>query len=488
MDPTTFEMLVERKRALLNDFIKKVGSNGIRQNTPEWVEIKKRFIGGSEIASALGKNPYQNIKAFVQKKLGISSPFVETMAMRWGKLFEPVGRRFTEIKFSTTILGDDLFFYMEDKECAYSPDGLGVFLFPRKIDANNSNYPPEIMELIEAEIKGDLDGNARKSTEDGTVIKRMINIVIPQIVLIELKFPMVRTLTNKVPEYYLPQPKTGLCMIDCTEHGLFIELVARPCLLSDLGFGPEYARGLEVPDNQSFTCYDPEFKTAIIGAKDPKNVHTAATGLLVFMGPADSPHLNKLQELALEYVEILTTDDILDLSDCSARMFGLYLEEWKKGGMGMIVDGNESSATGQTSDLFVWYSEVYTEKSGFPGHNKIWAAAEEQAKISGYKIIGYLGYKIIDHRIHDIEKEPDYLTKNAAQITEVTSFIKKVNERIKEIEVEKTRAANGELTKAELQRRAVQNFMKKEENIETMIEKFSNDFMKKYGQAQGYHK
>lgn len=57
--------------------------------SPEWHEARRFSIGGSEVGTILGLNPYESAYALWAKKTGkIENPTVENWAIRFGKAFE----------------------------------------------------------------------------------------------------------------------------------------------------------------------------------------------------------------------------------------------------------------------------------------------------------------------------------------------------------------------------------------------------------------
>ncbi len=64
----------------------------------EWLEYRKRGIGGSDAAAVLGLNPYTSAYAVYHEKLSLAEPFEGNDKTRLGSdLEEYVAKRFTEI-------------------------------------------------------------------------------------------------------------------------------------------------------------------------------------------------------------------------------------------------------------------------------------------------------------------------------------------------------------------------------------------------------
>lgn len=189
-----------------------------RQKTRAWEEFKLTTIGGSQMSTILGLNPYETMRTLVAGKVGLSNRrFSSTLKTQWGNLFEPLIRQYIEHTLDTRIVGDDLLISTED--CiSYSPDGLGV-----------------VMREVKTAVE--IDG---KTVENTTLA--------PTCVLFEFKCPFNRIPDGRVPKYYLPQVKTGLDIIDVADSGLYAEAVFRRCSWQDLNDTLTYDRSL-VPKN-----------------------------------------------------------------------------------------------------------------------------------------------------------------------------------------------------------------------------------------------
>ena len=72
-------------------------ANTAKISHDEWLELRHRFIGGSDAATVVGLNPYSSRVALYLDKKGMSSPKEESEAMRLGTDLEDyVAQRFTE--------------------------------------------------------------------------------------------------------------------------------------------------------------------------------------------------------------------------------------------------------------------------------------------------------------------------------------------------------------------------------------------------------
>ena len=72
-------------------------ANVLKISHDEWLEFRKKGIGGSDAASILGLNPYSSQFALWADKMGLTSPIDDNEAMRQGRDLEDyVARRFCE--------------------------------------------------------------------------------------------------------------------------------------------------------------------------------------------------------------------------------------------------------------------------------------------------------------------------------------------------------------------------------------------------------
>jgi putative phage-type endonuclease len=64
----------------------------IKQNTPEWLELRKNYIGASDAPPIMGVSPYQTSYQLWEEKLEIASPKEQTWAMKKGHEIEENAR------------------------------------------------------------------------------------------------------------------------------------------------------------------------------------------------------------------------------------------------------------------------------------------------------------------------------------------------------------------------------------------------------------
>jgi len=165
------------------------------QGTDQWRADRMYCIGGSEISTVMGINPFDKKVDIIARKLALTH-FSGNSATRWGNLFEGVSERLFKILF---LFGGDIYNigsipHKTINEHRYSPDGLCI------MQINNQE----------------------------------------KIVLLEFKSPYSSVPTSKVPKHYLPQVKAGLCTIDIADTCVFVNNMFRKCALSQLDFSIDY--------------------------------------------------------------------------------------------------------------------------------------------------------------------------------------------------------------------------------------------------------
>jgi hypothetical protein len=196
---TEHDLLIEK----IVNFINKQEAAPI-QKSAEWYKIKKNTIGGSEVATVLGLNPFKTLKALVGEKTGVlNNKFNGNLYTRWGNIFENVTKSWAE-----KILLMDADIYESGslegilERQRYSPDGLGVVKLRDKYF----------------------------------------------IVLFEFKAPFKSIPDGKIPKYYRPQIQTGMLSIPIVDTSIFINNCYRKCKLKDIGFSYTYNQEFHIND------------------------------------------------------------------------------------------------------------------------------------------------------------------------------------------------------------------------------------------------
>jgi len=134
------------------------------QKSEAWLALRGTMLTASDVATALGENPYEKPSSLILKKCGVPSTFFGNDATRHGEKYEPVAR--------------DL--YCEKTGEVVHELGL----------VQHSEIPW-------------LGGSADGVTESGK--------------LIEIKCPMSRKIEDKVPKHYLAQLQVLMEVLDLEE-------------------------------------------------------------------------------------------------------------------------------------------------------------------------------------------------------------------------------------------------------------------------------
>ena len=193
-------------------------ADGPRQRTEEWLALKDGIVGGSELATIMGLNPYSSREKLLARKIKLDAWSSPGIACWWGTMFEPVSERLVELECGTRVVGTDIHITNSDiiKYHGNSPDGYCVLLLERV-------------------------GNEWQIACDPTQALDEGRDLVHLAALIELKAPYRRLLKGQVPKYYVPQIWSGLLLAPAMSIGLYAEMVYRLCSLDQLGPTPDYS-------------------------------------------------------------------------------------------------------------------------------------------------------------------------------------------------------------------------------------------------------
>jgi hypothetical protein len=204
------------------------------QGSEEWLKTRQSIVGGSELSILIGKNPFSSIADLVASKCGLSK-FVNNVATKWGNIFEELTRIITQLMFIPDI--------SLSEECIYETGSLeGIIPHHR--------FSPDGLTVV--------------------ICKKANGELVPIIALLEFKSPLSSIPAGVIPPYYLPQVKAGLCDIDMTEMGLFINNMYRKCTLAQFGNNPEYNRNFHVSDLKKKVTVQEPLAIGILGIYQTK--------------------------------------------------------------------------------------------------------------------------------------------------------------------------------------------------------------------------
>lgn len=141
----------------------------VEQRTPEWFTLRDNMLTASDVASAIGKNPYKSRKALLKEKTGSSKKFTGNFITEWGCKYEPEAIKMYEKLYKNTVYETGLYQHDVHTFLGASPDGI---------------------------------------THDGK--------------LVEVKAPYKRKIEHKIPDYYYPQVQLQMEVLNI-EKCLFIQ-------------------------------------------------------------------------------------------------------------------------------------------------------------------------------------------------------------------------------------------------------------------------
>ncbi|MFA6089419.1 MAG: YqaJ viral recombinase family protein [Candidatus Woesearchaeota archaeon] len=219
-----------------------------QQGSVQWKKEKEGSfespptIGGSEIGSLFGINPYSKSKQLIASKLKITK-FAGNTATRWGNLFEEVIFMFTEVIFKTKTIETGSIPGLQDEKGnviqSYSPDRIGV--------VTKNNFIGGIRKL--ARIMGiNISGKIPNKPE--------------LIVLMEGKCPFTRVPGQEIPKQYTLQPQLGASTIKITDVCLYVDAMFRKCSISEFGLDSQFDTNFHGPCSLSQIDEDDEVLAA----------------------------------------------------------------------------------------------------------------------------------------------------------------------------------------------------------------------------------
>ena len=164
----------------LEDFIEE-NKHLPEQGSEQWLKDRKFTLGGSEMSTITGDNPYKNIKALIRDHIGLKT-FNGNINTVWGSVLEDLVILILERVWNVKIYETGSLTGVVPGQ-KYSPDGL---------------FYNSIRDLL---------------------------------VLLEIKCPIRRNVDGKVPKHYMPQILTGLETIPIMDMAMFVDAMFRRCSL-----------------------------------------------------------------------------------------------------------------------------------------------------------------------------------------------------------------------------------------------------------------
>ena len=371
------------KSEILSNFLKK-WEHLPEQGSEEWLKQRKTTIGGSQIATVLGINKYENVKGLIKSKTNMST-FTKSAPLWFGNLMEPCIELYVEKIYKTKIFETGSLPCEFNNNLSYSPDGLCVI---------------EKSKLKTVFSKKDFE-NIEKTSIHGKFDKKNI------LVLFEFKSPFMRKpVKNEIPEYYIPQPLLGMEIIPFVEVSIFVECVFRFCSYEDI-----------INNNNKYSRYHWDKQryynnalsySAISLYYDDKNKNQELITLLDnIYGNSQmyGNHENDISSISDRKIINSIMEDIVDKKNIKVKYHSMYL--------------NDAS---QYSDEDLYYFEKYNNINKFKYEMK---QIKDNIESDGKIFIGCLFYKMLDVNINPVYKKnllTEEVTKN------VTNIIKRIEE------------------------------------------------------------
>lgn len=105
--------------------LEKAVAYDLKQGTPEWLEWRMNYIGGSEASVIMGTNRYTNVVELFERKLGLIPEVVMNEAMARGHRLEPEARVEFELETGISVV-PACFVSTEYDFMAASLDGINI--------------------------------------------------------------------------------------------------------------------------------------------------------------------------------------------------------------------------------------------------------------------------------------------------------------------------------------------------------------------------
>lgn len=390
------ELLKERndKLKIVKEFIDS-NCNLAPQGSEEWLKTRQSIIGGSELSILIGKNPFSSIGDLVANKCNLSN-YVGNMATKWGNVFEELTRIIIQMIFLPDIsLKEECIYETGSLEGViphhrFSPDGLTVLMF-----------------------------------KYGNVYKALI-------ALLEFKSPLSSIPNGLIPPYYLPQVKAGMCDIDMSEIGLFVNNMFRKCSLSQFGKNPKYNTLFHSSDIKKKIMVSNPLAIGIIGLYQTKEqVEKFKKKYNYILTNKYHNDDYSTDEDTTEDVEQTITwkilNDHIDVGDLNEedtlQIFQLISNKLitvKYFAPNVYIDEFKNAIP---EELIHINDNIISFKSFDDNPKKFINSYIKKCKENEYNMVGYLPWKLFKSDLLLVEKEPLYIYQFVDKIEKVINII-----------------------------------------------------------------
>ena len=97
----------------------------MKQNTQEWLELRKNYIGASDAPIIMKVSPWRTPFQLWEEKLGVGKQQQETSSMRYGKENEETARKAYE-EYTSNLITPDVIFHPTRSYAMASLDGINM--------------------------------------------------------------------------------------------------------------------------------------------------------------------------------------------------------------------------------------------------------------------------------------------------------------------------------------------------------------------------
>jgi len=302
-------------------------------------------LGGSQLSALFNENKYKPYNELIEeigeaRIKGSKAPTIGNYACGWGNAFEDVVR-----EYLIYLLGCKRMYF--NNVCIMNIPGVP-----------HLRYSPDGVAVVNYTKEGELWTSNKHSSE----------IEGKKCMLIEIKCPLLRPITNEVPCIYKSQVQAGLIALNgLAKEALFVPAKIRLCMLQQLIPNQFYCMRYHTTDGEW-----------------PRKCHPIAMGIM------DVCRV-KSTGMRCEPIDYCTQPDLINdiLKQINERTLVTKLNKF------IVVNGEEKE----------------NENIIYPPHN--------------LECIGYLGFKIFDIRIITVKEDPMFRDK---LVKEIDRFFKSVDE------------------------------------------------------------
>lgn len=378
---------------LLEEFILK-HKDLPKQGSQEWLDQRKFTVGGSQIATLMGINKYENMRSFARSKSNFYS-FKKEAPLWFGNLMEPCIEQYVEIEFDVKPIETGSLPCSFNKHLSYSPDGICVMKREK---------------LYSMTSKENVD---KCLNHDNIVDNEDITV------LLEFKSPFMRKIVKgDIPKYYKPQPLLGMEIIDIAEISVFIECVFRFCALRDLHtnrysfyhYDKERLNGSAIMYSAMSLYYNEE-DLDVDGKKEIESIVSSLDGY-------------RETTYGKGYVD----EDISQISD--RKIINKIMENIvDKKNIQIIYHDMYSNRKKDYDDFDHFKFHSYNNKIKFNNEKE---KIKDNIKKEGRKYLGCICYKLLDINQIPIMKEPildDSLTAKIKKTFELIETMNKIEDQ-----------------------------------------------------------